>query len=398
MKSTTLSFPAPEMFCARRISGLVVADEESGGRKADHPPPPELHRSSSIAGNILLVEEPNSSPRAYWLHRKFKLSNTSNGCLRVGYKLRTKNESNADTKKDTVWCVQKSSGGPYPYEMVAIKVQDRFSIFNDQKAGDRNPSIELSALQMVKELDPNSEGHVIGTREMCLDEKHIYTIMPYFGGGTLFDYVAECGRLPECVARHFFKQIIRGIETLREAQICHRDLSLQNVLLRGSDCVIVGLGVSLRVPQRDESASPTLLEPKPICNSDFQYLAPEILKNEPYDGYSMDLWAASIMLCVMLFGAKAPFILATPEDKGFQEICVNGNLKQLAKRWEEEDFSENKTSASVSDEALDLIQSMMHADPAERLTLEKIKDHIWFIAQSTPPKRPQMAFEQIAAN
>jgi 5'-AMP-activated protein kinase catalytic alpha subunit len=48
--------------------------------------------------------------------------------------------------------------------------------------------------------------------------------MEYVSGGELFDYIVSRGRLSPDEARHFFHQIVSGIEYCHYHKIVHRDL------------------------------------------------------------------------------------------------------------------------------------------------------------------------------
>jgi serine/threonine protein kinase len=81
------------------------------------------------------------------------------------------------------------------------------------------------------------------------------------------------------------------------------------------------------------------------------------------------------MLFVMLLGSEALFVAPLPEDRRFQDICVDGNLKELLQRME----SKHSKSFSVSNDALDLLQKMLRAEPKDRLSLSQIQQHAWVI-------------------
>lgn len=176
---------------------------------------------------------------------------------------------------------------------------------------------------------------------------------------------------------------------MQQVGLCHHDLSLESVLLRGTDCYVAGLGLALRVPMLDDT--PSHLSPQACCGTTLLYLAPEILQNVPFDGFAVDLWAAGIMLAIMLFGTGAPFVWASPDDKRFREISLHGNLREVARKWE----LQNHGALPVSEEALDLLQSMLRANPTERLTIQGIQEHPWFTAEATPPQFSMTSFHNL---
>lgn len=202
-------FAPPVFYPARIEEGLVEAPAESNNAvmagaidAAILPPPPtSFERSTSLSGNILIVQTPQGE-RAYWLQRK--MCKTTRGSVRLGFRV-----APLEANHPASWAVQPSTGGPYPYEMAAVKIQDKAACEHTTKAS-RDPNVEFSALQLVArdvgEVDPDGTSVVTGV--VCADNEHIYTIMPFFGEGSLAQYVVERGRLSEGVARHFFKQII----------------------------------------------------------------------------------------------------------------------------------------------------------------------------------------------
>jgi hypothetical protein len=97
--------------------------------------------------------------------------------------------------------------------MVAIKVKSRETVMGTE-SGESNvvasAKVELEALQLIaKHAGANANDcHVDFCHYTCLDRSTIYTIGPFYGEGSLFQYVVESGTLSEPVARHFFKQLL----------------------------------------------------------------------------------------------------------------------------------------------------------------------------------------------
>jgi len=166
--------------------------------------------------------------------------------------------------------------------------------------------------------------------------------------------------------------------------MCHRNLSLENVHLRGaSHCALAELGSCLRMPSAENNDA--ALPPHMVVGGNPRYIPPEVIRTEPsFDVYAADLWASGIILCGMLFGIEAPFVWASPQDRRYMEICVNGNLKGLVS-------SRNFGAASsvvVSDDGIDLIQNMLRSSPSERLTLEQTMQHPWLQGETAVPDFP----------
>ena len=116
-----------------------------------------------------------------------------------------------------------------------------------------------------------------------------------------------------------------------------------------------------------------------------KYLAPEVVKGEDFDGLMADIWSIGVMLCGMLFGTDAPFVWASSEDRRFVEICIKGNLKELSNKWDVSNPNKKAKATPVSDEALDLIQNILRANPTDRLSLQQILEHPWVVAEASPP-------------
>merc|ERR1712232_1404133 len=82
--------------------------------------------------------------------------------------------------------------------------------------------------------------------------------MPYCSGGDLFGVVVKCAEesggeigMTEPVARYWFRRILKGLHHLQSLGKCHRDMSLENILVHGDNCLIIDMGMCLRVPYND---------------------------------------------------------------------------------------------------------------------------------------------------
>lgn len=251
---------------------------------------------------------------------------------------------------------------------------------------------EIQAMQYIG----NSSPHVIGLRDVLQNNEYLFNIMPYCSGGDLFGVVVRYAEenngesgMPEPVARYWFRQILHGLVHLQSLGVCHRDLSLENILVDSDNCLIIDFGMCLRVPYNDPTRPGNvtdvrggmmrrLMRPQGVCGK-HNYMSPEILANtSPFDGFSVDLWSTGVILYIMLSGFP-PYDNACRADERFDSI-VQGRLAEQLRDWE----------INLSQDAFDLLQSMLQSDPRERLTLAEIMSHPWVInGEIEPPPPPQ---------
>jgi serine/threonine protein kinase len=238
-------FPTPQVSEGRRTAGHVQVPDPTSENEGPlemswkiasagalmEASPTKLRRTSSIAGNILVKNVEGSSPqKAFWLQRKLTEESHTHNYVRIGFPLQpVMSEEGSVTG---AWTVTKADeGGLYPFEMVAIKVQEYRTVFPEEedcaengKEGDdnmgeqsnkvgptRNARNEIAALQMIKEVDPDGRGNVVGAECVVGDEVSVYIVMPYCKEGTLLDMVGASrknGRLDEADARMYFASIL----------------------------------------------------------------------------------------------------------------------------------------------------------------------------------------------
>ena len=115
------------------------------------------------------------------------------------------------------------------------------------------------------------------------------------------------------------------------------------------------------------------MKPQGVCGK-HNYMSPEVFRNkDSFVGFAIDLWAAGCILYIMLTGFP-PYDQSTPADQRFN-IIVQGNLAEQLKAWD----------IVLSDEAFDLMQSMLRLNPADRLTLAQVMAHPWVVHGEVQP-------------
>eukprot|EP00934_Nitzschia_sp_Nitz4_P006134 Nitzschia sp. Nitz4//scaffold207_size38617//31156//32532//NITZ4_007681-RA/size38617-snap-gene-0.3-mRNA-1//1//CDS//3329541623//6124//frame0 len=384
---STIPFDEPKFLTARKSSGFVDIpdnaksyEEEWTGRKSQilqpkgkpsSSKPPTLNRSKTLSGNIIVIESENGEPeQAFWLQRKIGKLPSSDGVVRLAYRLRRRTSKDAENWELDV----DEFGDPsiVKVNMLHSSVLEKSS--EEEQTGIISCRDELSALQMIASYGSTESSHVVGTPLVATCSNYVYVVLPYYPEGTLLQYCLFKGTLDEAEARFYFQQILQGLQTLQTVGLCHRNICMDSVELERDRADITNLAWAIRFngnAPKDEDA------PIPAPGGTLpQFIAPEYfgVVSGAWDGFAADLWAAGLMLYSMVVGCNALFVAPIPEDKLFDQICVKGKIGEEAKRYGK--ASQDK-EILLSDDLVNLLQGMLKVNPKDRLTLSDVMEHPW---------------------
>ena len=97
---------------------------------------------------------------------------------------------------------------------------------------------ELNAMAKLNGISPHIVNliHFEASAEMIKKDGRVkkvtYVIIDELcQGGELFYFVKNSGAFDEPLARHYFKQIIEGLEAIHKNGLAHRDIKPDNILL-----------------------------------------------------------------------------------------------------------------------------------------------------------------------
>lgn len=165
------------------------------------------------------------------------------------------------------------------------------------------------------------------------------------------------GRLCESRTQLIAAEIVLGLEHLHSRGIVYRDLKPENIFIDEAGHVRIGdYGLAKYLPQahtgegRPRTAS--------ICGTR-NYLPPEMLFGRTYS-FQADLWCLGVMLFRILVGSF-PF-----------EASRTKEVFHKVKRYQQ------KYPAWLSTNARSLLSGLLEKDPAKRLTIAGVKQHLFF--------------------
>ena len=236
-------------------------------------------------------------------------------------------------------CIYKQTGEEY-----AIKILDK------EKIKDKMKNTFFKENEIAKKFN---HINVIYVFEIFEDKDNFYLVMEYCKKGELFDYIVNHQRLSENESAIFFYQLINGVEHIHNKGIAHRDLKPENLLLTNDKILkIIDFGLSHEFNGID------LLKTK--CGSP-SYAAPEIICSPFYDGFKTDIWCCGIILYAMLCGFL-PF-------EGDDNTLLFRNILEC----------DPEMPDWLSRTSRDLIIRILNPDPDERITLDEIKQHKFYL-------------------
>lgn len=153
--------------------------------------------------------------------------------------------------------------------------------------------------------------------------------------------------------KEIFKELIKAINYLHLMNVSHRDLKLDNILINEDGKLkLIDFGFAVYRQDRND-----LIDN--FCGTP-TYMAPEIIKRDPYDPHKADIWALGVLLFRMITN-RYPFKGATDEE--------------LFNRILNSDFQFDK---QVPDPLKKLFFRVFEVNPAKRASAMDILKSEWF--------------------
>jgi len=188
----------------------------------------------------------------------------------------------------------------------------------------------------------------------------------------------------EVCSKYVTLQLIDGVAYMHSKHIIHRDLKLENVLIKRThmssdapprelhDVKIADLGLSTYVGKEkleDATPQPMMVSRRSIVGTP-DFVAPEVLE-ATYDERA-DLWSLGVMVYAMFCGTW-PFEIKSQEDlrpERHKEIVAS--------------IKDSPSWGNVSDQGKSFVQGLLTVDPSTRLSLVACKAHPWLLDVDKP--------------
>ncbi|KAI9843622.1 MAG: hypothetical protein M1837_006204 [Sclerophora amabilis] len=272
-----------------------------------------------------------------------------------------------------------------PKSLVAVKVVE-----HGPAGGASEERIEIS---LERELDILKSVHhpsLVHLKAFSVEDTRALLVLSYCPGGDLFDFATQKPELlvPDLI-RRIFAELVAATRYLHEKWIVHRDIKLENVLLRvpwqrileiknwqtypHAVVMLTDLGLSRRINKED-------LKLETRCGSD-DYAAPELRIGppfQPYDGRQTDAWALGVLLYAIMEG-RLPFdpVPGTSESQRTQfkklrriALCEWDWFKYTDDDGEPGDFGELAGARVV-------VEGLLVKSTTRRFSLDRVSQEEW---------------------
>lgn len=200
----------------------------------------------------------------------------------------------------------------------------------------------------MKKMDhPN----IVKLLEIWEWENLYFLVMDYYEGGDLFEYLQKRGYFEEFEVFKVMRQMVSTLIFMEQNSIQHKDLKLENFLLKNkedlSNVKVVDFGLS-----QDMASA---LGKQSSSGTPF-YVAPETLMLQTCN--KSDVWSLGVIMYIMLSG-KMPF-------GGLSQEQILKNVMTQEVKFDHPIF------VHVSKEAKDLISKMLERDVDKRISSNEI--------------------------
>lgn len=270
-------------------------------------------------------------------------------------------------------------------------VQEKISIRGFHVAEDLSQEISLHKyLQSFPDCSP----HIVDLIDVCQDPSYIYVITEFCEAGDLFTFLqrnhpiyvnSNSGTNTESadsrvdlqswwlVVQGLFRQLIKGVSWMHSKRVCHRDISLENVLIHAKGLVkIIDFGVSKKYKATNEN-----FRTKKGFVGKQGYCSAEVFNDKEYDGRAADLYSCGVILFILLTGAP-PYQVPSYTDSGFR-LLMEGRIEEILAAWKR----------PVPPEALKVLKAIFRPEES-RITMKDLLLHTYLNSSPEPASSPLM--------
>ena len=188
------------------------------------------------------------------------------------------------------------------------------------------------------------------------DNTRVFLILEYAAMGELYKELQRQKRFSERRSATYIASLARALIYCHKKHVIHRDIKPENLL--------VGIKGELKIADFGWSVHAPNSRRQTLCGT-LDYLPPEMVEGRDHD-YAVDVWSLGVLAYEFLVGTP-PF-----EAEGHSET-----YKRILR-------VDLQFPSYISENAKDLIRSLLVKEPASRIPLSRLLDHPWIKENASP--------------
>jgi len=239
-----------------------------------------------------------------------------------------------------------------------------------------------SEIKAMKQLNHPNLVRLLGYDLKCMvkGKQSIVMVQQLCPKGELFDYLMYTQKFKPKWAMALFHQLCSGLKHMHDRHIAHRDLKPENLLFDNNYVLkIADFGFSHQY-QRKSEANPHRMRTELGTRG---YMAPEILAPNAKYTEKADVFAAGVILFIMLAGFP-PFQNALKTDWWFDKL-IKGKDNLFWKAHER--------TAQFEKGAKNLLLAMMEPKEGKRLNIDQVLAHKYVVAYTGKVSKEELKDE-----
>mmetsp|Transcript_62840 Transcript_62840/g.162428 ORF Transcript_62840/g.162428 Transcript_62840/m.162428 type:complete len:395 (+) Transcript_62840:164-1348(+) len=213
-------------------------------------------------------------------------------------------------------------------------------------------------LLLKREVEVNlvvDHPNVVRLYDVYEDRRNVYMVFEVCQGGELLDSILKRKHFSESNAVFVSGQLLWALNYLHAKSIAHRDIKLENLLLKDkgvelykNTVKLIDFGFAVRF-------APGKADMKTMAGSAY-YVAPEIIRRKRNEGYTekCDVWSAGVVVYMLLTGGP-PFDGSS--EAAIMESVRRSNAKYVGREW-----------SKVSEQTTSLVKSLLERDVPRRVS------------------------------
>ncbi|RLN82798.1 hypothetical protein BBJ28_00019539 [Nothophytophthora sp. Chile5] len=249
-----------------------------------------------------------------------------------------------------------------------LRAMNTLDLRNPEAQAPDDPRQEKAFANLQRRIGPHA--HITQYLDNFVQDDMLYFVIEYCDGGDLYESVnhGQNHALNCTDTLGVIEQIANGVAFLHENNVAHRDLSLENVMMKRGVCKIGDFGLATRIDR--------------VCYERVgkaYYMAPEVVsRGVVHDLKATDVWSLGIVMFILVTGS--PLVrMASARDPTFYAFSKVG-AREVLGSW--------GMSALLWDSAIDLLDGMLQCNPAKRLTIQQVLNHSALIERAALLRAP----------